>query len=196
MSAYFTVFRTIATLIGILVSVSTHASFSLETNDPVPEIDTFLVNDLNSDGIKDTAFIYKPAAFYDDYIFSHCTGDSCDITIRFSCNIPPIFYSQSLGGEIFALEDLNGDGNAEILLKPEWFIGSWTTITVYSFQQNKWIKAGTVRVFTSEEENYSYAQRVRRINKHTFSMTGDKMDRTGGKRISYRQKFDFRKQSY
>ncbi|MBK7139953.1 MAG: hypothetical protein IPH74_13450 [Bacteroidetes bacterium] len=66
--------------------------------------------------------------------------------------------------------DLNEDGISELLYVPDWISSCWGSLFVYSLQDNKWIVAGSVAVYTCEEIDYH--KRLKKIDKEKFELVG------------------------
>lgn len=97
--------------------------------------------------------IYDRLILADGAIENYCGKPVCDIKITFSSNLPEINLE---GFDIFmdTTYDINNDGTKELLIYHWWVEHSWTTITVYSLQHNKWIELQSTKAFVVEEEDY------------------------------------------
>lgn len=93
-------------------------------------IDTVLLNK------TDTAFVLKPKPIHDDM------GDKRKeyLTYVYFSNktFPMLTHKDAIGADLFLTDDLDGDGIAELLLRPDWFSSCWASINLYSVKSGKW----------------------------------------------------------
>ena len=112
--------------------------------------DTVLLGDLNSDSIRDTAFIYTPPtiASVDQHgkihFWNDCVNGNCYNRIEFSTALPALKYKMSVWGTLENAGDLDNDGFAELLFNPGWFTSNWTHLYVYSLRDGQWKKIADV----------------------------------------------------
>ncbi len=112
--------------------------------------DTVLVQDLNNDGVNDTAFVITPPtlASIDEQGTIHfemgCLNGDCHNTITFSCDLPELFFDNSVWGTVENAGDLNGDGMNELIFCPGWFTSSMTHLYVYTLRDGKWKQVASV----------------------------------------------------
>lgn len=135
------------------------------------EWESFLLGDMNSDQINDTAFIYTPAYYASidttissDYIFDSCVNNQYYNLLRFSCNLPELSIENSLWGSVELIEDLDEDGFSEIIVQTNWFIGSQVRIYIYSYMNGKWIVLAENKRYYED----SYKNLVTKIDKSKF----------------------------
>lgn len=112
--------------------------------------DTVLVQDLNNDGISDTAFVLTPPtlASIDKQGTIHfemgCANGDCYNKITFSCEAPELIFENSVWGTVENAGDLNGDGMNELIFCPGWFTSSMTHLYVYTLRNGKWEQVASV----------------------------------------------------
>jgi hypothetical protein len=105
----------------------------------------------------DTAFVVKNKLIKDDI------GDKQKeyvIDIYFSNKSwPKLTYKSAIGADLFLTGDLNGDGQPELLLRPEWFSSCWASVNLFSLKNSKWnlVKTGSM-YFCSDQ--YPLGKRV------------------------------------
>lgn len=143
--------------------------------------ESFILGDLNNDGINDTAFVYTPKYYEtedfknpDDIQFDSCVNNKCFNKIKFSSIFNEIYINNSLWGKVEAIDDLDGDGINEIIFQTNWFIGTHIEIIIYSYNKNtkKWVILADNKLY--EEE--SYKDRVTKINNDKFKFKTEYMD--------------------
>lgn len=132
-------------------------------------VDTVLLNK------TDTAFVIKPKPIADDI------GDKRKeyITyVYFSGNKFPILtHKNAIGADLFLTEDLDKDGNQELLLRPDWFSSCWASLNLYSLKNGSWklIKQGSM-YYCSDQ--YPLSKRIIKTEKGygllTDSLADDK----------------------
>jgi hypothetical protein len=107
------------------------------------EKQSFFVGDVNKDKVQDTAFVnFNQQNEYGDMI------------IRFTNNIPEIDFGQSYGVSIKKIEDLNFDGANEIIIFSRTHEGWWNSISVWSFQNDKWQEIQKTKGFVSDDKDF------------------------------------------
>jgi ribosomal protein L31 len=88
--------------------------------------------------------------------FQECVG-GCNSHIIFSdTTIPILKVENNLGGDIFKIADLDGDGADEILVYPDWWQSNWNSYKVFSYnkKENKWYYLiEPVSIFANDLEN-------------------------------------------
>ncbi len=68
----------------------------------------------------------------------NCTG-GCNVILKFTDpKIPVIVVKGSIGGTLYNLGDLDGDGKDEIGILHQWFNGCWNAFDVYTFKNSSW----------------------------------------------------------
>lgn len=133
------------------------------------EVDTVLLN------ATDTAFVVKNKSIKDDM------GDKQKnyiIKVFFAPkNWPVLTFNNAIGADIALQNDLDGDGQPELLLRPEWFSSCWSSVNLFSLKHHTWklVKTGSM-YFCSEE--YPLKKRIIKTAKGygllTDSLTDDK----------------------
>lgn len=133
------------------------------------EVDTILLN------ATDTAFVVKNKSIKDDM------GDKQKnyiIKVLFAPkNWPVLTFNNAIGADIALQSDLDGDGQPELLLRPEWFSSCWSSVNLFSLKHNSWklVKTGSM-YFCSDE--YPLNKRIIKTAKGygllTDSLTDDK----------------------
>lgn len=123
----------------------------------------------------DTAFVVRNKLVDDDM------GDkqkSYLINVFFAPkNWPMLSFDKAIGAHLVWLGDLDGDGQPELLLRPEWFSSCWSTVNLFSLKHNSWklVKTGSM-YFCSDQ--YPLAKRVIKTGQGyallTDSLTDDK----------------------
>lgn len=139
-----------------------------------PLIERFILGDINGDNIVDTAFIYTPARIKElrgEKDSLPCNG-KCYNKITFSCGFSPIVVEDCIEGKIEAIDDLNEDGNKELIFQTSWFNGTSVDIYIYSFINNKWEFLARTSLYFRD----SYKNRVRKINKNKFELIEETWD--------------------
>lgn len=107
------------------------------------EKQSFFVGDVNNDKVQDTAIVnFNQQNEYGDMIIS------------FTNNIPEIYFGQSYGVFVKIIEDLNLDGANEIIIFSRTHEGWWNSISVWSFQNNKWEEIQKTRGFISDDKDF------------------------------------------
>ncbi len=143
--------------------------------------ESFILGDLNNDGINDTAFVYTPK-YYEtediknpDYIqFDSCVNNKCFNKINFSSYFNGIYINNSLWGKVEAIDDLDSDGINEIIFQTNWWIGTHVEIIIYSYNKKtkKWLTLANNRLYAED----SYKERVTKINNNRFKFKIEYMD--------------------
>ncbi|MBK9353954.1 MAG: hypothetical protein IPN09_08300 [Bacteroidetes bacterium] len=153
--------------------------------------DTFKVGDLDNDGQPNLVFMKKPITegFVDpDEGMTECSG-GCNVIFTFDAKIPSFTHQTSIGGMVMDAGDLNEDGISELLYAPDWISSCWGSLFVYSLQDNKWIVAGSVAVYTCEENDYH--KRLKKIDKEKFELVGQDWNEEQTELIDVKQVFSF-----
>jgi hypothetical protein len=124
---------------------------------------------------SDTAYILKNKLIKDDI------GDKqkeYNIQVFFTQKKwPKLTYKNAIGAELFLIGDLDGDGQPELLLRPEWFSSCWASVNLFSIKKNTWklVKTGSM-YFCSDA--YPLGKRVIKTEKGygllTDSLSDDK----------------------
>ncbi len=130
------------------------------------EVDSILI------GNKDTAFVVKSKIDTNGID----TGKVYEINILFSNKKwPTLNFKQAIGADLFLVEDLNGDNNPELLLRPEWFSSCWSSINLFSLKDNSWklIKKDSM-YFCADE--YPLSKRIEKINNKYYLLTDSLTD--------------------
>lgn len=154
-------------------------SSSLEIPSRIEHVnEPYFVGDINNDNILDTAYVnYDRKINYDSAIEKECINNDCEVTIKFSSNIPPLIITQSLGITIQKSFDLNNDKANEIILFSQWFEGFWGYIYVYSLKNFKWIELGKTKAFLSNDKDWQ--NRIVKSN-NRYYLLGDGWDDSKG----------------
>ncbi len=118
----------------------------------------------------DTAFIIRPALGTDSM---SCPEEPCRIRIRFSNQLPDLEYPQAIGADLHLAGDLNGDGQPELLLRPEWFTSCWSAINVFSLKNGAWKKITTGSMYWCSDD-LPLSKRVEKTGKG-FALLCDSM---------------------
>ena len=145
--------------------------------------ESFVLGDLDNNGISDTAFVYTPK-YYEtvdiknpDYSqFDSCINNKCFNKIKFSSIFNDIYINNSLWGKVESISDLDGDGISEIIFQTNWWIGTHIEIIIYSYNKNtkKWVILANNRLYAEE----SYKDKVSKINNNKFKFKIEYMDTT------------------
>ena len=143
--------------------------------------ETFVLGDMDHDGVIDTAFVYT-SAYYGTIdsempeltMFDSCVNQHCYNKIKFSSALPGISVENTLWGSVEAIEDLDEDGISEFIFQTNWFIGSHVTIQIYSFNKKngKWLVLAENRLYQQD----SYQDRIKKIDKEKFRFKIEYMD--------------------
>jgi hypothetical protein len=132
----------------------------------LPVIEKFVLGDINNDGLIDTAFVYTPSRINEipnENDSLPCKG-KCYNIVTFTCGFPALKIDNSILGKIEAIDDLNGDGNREIIFQTNWFVGTHANIYIYSLIKNNWINIASDYLY----EKDSYKDRIKKINDKKF----------------------------
>jgi len=88
-------------------------------SDTIQAVDTVLIGDINSDAIKDTAFVFSPKMInaQQDYE-GDCLNTDCTVKIVFSGKLGAITIQNAIGSGIESIGDVNKDGYAEVIVYP------------------------------------------------------------------------------
>lgn len=155
-------------------SLATHSDINVIEHLRVP----YFVGDINNDNKVDSAYvIYDRIVRTDSTIEKECVNKNCEVTIKFTGNIPDLIIDQSLGIYIQKTEDLNNDKANEIILFSEWFEGYWHHVYVWTFKNGKWNEIARTKAFLSEDKDYE--NRVVKT-KSQFYLLGDGWDDSKG----------------
>ncbi|MBC6112547.1 hypothetical protein ACFOG5_11905 [Pedobacter fastidiosus] len=130
----------------------------------IQKIDTIILNEI------DTAFVVG------NKIIDGDIGDKqkeYSIKIYFSNNLPELTYKNAIGADLYLANDLDGDGKAELLLRPEWFSSCWTSVNLFSLKNNIWklVKSGSM-YYCSDE--YPLSKRIVQM-KQGYSLLTDSL---------------------
>lgn len=146
------------------------------TNDTLikPLIEKFILGDINGDNIVDTAFVYTPSrinGLIGEKDSLPCNG-KCYNKVTFSCGFPPIIVDDCIEGKIEAIDDLNGDGNKELIFETGWFMGTHVNIYVYSLINNQWKILASNWLYSRD----TYKDRVRKLDNKRFEFIEETWD--------------------
>ncbi len=134
--------------------------------------DTVLLQDINNDGMGDTAFVITPPtlAYMDEQGTIHyefgCVDGDCYNTIVFSCEVPELVFENSVWGTVENAGDLDGDGMNELIFCPGWFIGNCTHLHLYTIKAGKWNEISSVRYRRNDDEYSLKSHIVKRGNSY------------------------------
>jgi hypothetical protein len=138
----------------------------------------YFVGDINNDNKVDSAYvIYDRSVRADSTIEKECVNKNCEVTLKFTGNIPDLIIDQSLGIYIQKTEDLNNDKANEIVLFSEWFEGYWYHVYVWTFKNGKWNEIARTKAFLSEDKDYE--NRIIKT-KSQYYLVGDGWDDSKG----------------
>ncbi len=155
-------------------SLATHSDKNVIEHVRTP----YFVGDINNDNKADSAYvIYERSVKADSTIEIECVNKNCEVTIKFTGNIPDLVIDQSLGIYIQKTEDLNNDKANEIILFSEWFEGYWYRVYVWTFNNGKWNEIARTKAFLSEDKDYE--NRIVKT-KSQFYLEGDGWDDSKG----------------
>jgi hypothetical protein len=108
--------------------------------------------------VKDTAFVYTPPTLdtLDEdgnlgFTFG-CVDNNCFNEIKFSCHLPPIRLESSVWAKVASAGDLNHDGIDELLVGRAWFIGSYSSLYLYSYIDHLWQVLARVDYSVDDED--------------------------------------------
>jgi hypothetical protein len=142
-----------------------------KVSDTIQQIDTVLLGDLNSDAIKDTVFVFYPKMVNGnpkDQYDGDCLNNICDVTFKFSNNLPEFKYGDAIGSGIDSIGDVNKDGISELVIYPYWFIGCWGKMHFYTYKNNSWNKFGEARTDICDDSIYK--NRIKIVSKNKISV--------------------------
>ena len=95
--------------------------------------------DFNGDGVEEYMWMHPPKINADG---DSCVNDKCINHIVFSdSSIPDIEISDSIGGALYNLKDLNHNGSDEVGFLSYWFQSCWQPFYLKTLKNNQWIKA-------------------------------------------------------
>jgi hypothetical protein len=138
----------------------------------------YFIGDINKDKKDDSAYVnYDRIIGVDSSIQKECANIDCEVTIKFSSNIPQLIIPQSLGLNIQKTEDLNNDEANEIMLFSQWHEGYWGNIYVYSLVNSKWTELARTKAFLSEDKDWE--NRIIK-SKDDYFLLGDGWDDSKG----------------
>lgn len=121
------------------------------------QIRVLALNDINSDGFSDSAFIE-----YNEI--------NSRYKIRFSCYKQNIELENIAALQLKDMSDLNGDGHNEIMLFLQSEESCWDEIRLYSWL-NKWVEKYNGLTYQCSENTGSSNYQFRKINDHTVQLT-------------------------
>jgi hypothetical protein len=132
--------------------------------------DTYLVGDIDGNGIKDSATIQPLNLF-----FHNNKIDSQFVYISFTCNVPKIKYYGGFQGLLVDLGDLDGNKTEEIMYYP-YCIKGQDQFIIYGYKQDKWIEfaRGFIRreILKEQKDPIKYLKsKVKKINNKSFELT-------------------------
>jgi hypothetical protein len=99
--------------------------------------------DFNGDGIVDYVWLETLRDDDEGKLISY----NNETTVRFSGNIPPLFFPGYIGGDLFNRGDLNEDGTDELVIYPWWPTSYWGAYQAFSFKENQWKEILTVPIW-------------------------------------------------
>ncbi|MFZ4401714.1 MAG: hypothetical protein ACOYO1_16915 [Bacteroidales bacterium] len=142
--------------------------------------ESFILGDINSDNIIDTAFIYTPGYYgtqdqeypKEPPMFDSCLNNLCYNKITFSCNLPEIYNKNTLWGTVEMIDDLDEDGINEIIFQTNWWIGTHVEMYIYSYHKGEWRILAKNWLYGEDSLKY----RVKKINKNKFRLKVEYMD--------------------
>ncbi|HCS21539.1 MAG TPA: hypothetical protein DIW47_13430 [Bacteroidetes bacterium] len=115
----------------------------------------YFVDDINNDQKGDSVYvIYDRRIRADSSIEKECVSKSCEVTLKFTGNIPDLVISPSLSINVQKADDLNGDKTNEIILFSEWVEGWWGYIYVWTYKNGTWEELARTKAFLSEDEDW------------------------------------------
>jgi hypothetical protein len=126
-----------------------------------------------------------------------CKDDKCYNKVTFSCNLPDLIMENTILGKVAAVDDIDGDGFAELLFNTNWFVGTTSGLYLYHFNGNEWeviesviMRGGLYNCEEGEEpipfSNYFYKKRKRYYLKGITLKRGDEVPEI--KRIDLKKK--------
>lgn len=138
-------------------------------SDTIQAVDTVLIGDINSDAIKDTAFVFSPKMInaQQDYE-GDCLNTDCTVKIVFSGKLGAITIQNAIGSGIESIGDVNKDGYAEVIVYPYWFIGCWGKVHFYTFEKKTWRHFGFGRTNICDDSIYAEKVKIISTNKIKF----------------------------
>ncbi|WP_461788374.1 hypothetical protein [Pedobacter sp.] len=99
-------------------------------------VDTLIINN------NDTAFVVKNKVSDKD---KGTESEVYEIHVMFSNKKWPVLhFKNAIGADLYVVEDLDGDDEPELLLRPEWFNSCWSSINLFSLKEGGWhlVKSG------------------------------------------------------
>ncbi|MBC7424923.1 MAG: hypothetical protein H7321_00190 [Bacteroidia bacterium] len=137
--------------------------------------DTFLLGDINNDGINDTGYLdYSQKISLDSGAILKNYSKCSDMTVTFSSGIKDLEIEVTDGLFIEKAPDLNGDGSNDIIIYSYWVTGYWYQMHAYSFNNNKWNRLAQVKVFIDDDKS-TENRIVKKNNK--YYLAGDKWNK-------------------
>jgi len=138
-------------------------------SDTIQSVDTVLIGDINSDTIKDTAFVFSPKMINAEEGYEgDCLNADCTVRIVFSGKLGAISIENAIGSGIESIGDVNKDGYAELIIYPYWFIGCWGKVHFYTFEKKAWRHFGFGRTNICDDSIYSKKVKIISTNKIKF----------------------------
>ena len=139
--------KTIFASLILLLLASCHKPPLVTQSTPAPEhgnlnlytdIKIIPIGSLNNNNVFDTAYVTGPKFLGQEEAYGDCNNGKCSINITFSGGQPALHFENAVGAQVENIGDIDGDGFAEILIAPSWWVGCHGYIHVYSYKNNVW----------------------------------------------------------